>query len=103
MPGDGGEIVDIVPDQLPGEDEVSRGEHVHATDGDIGHVQGIIVDTGSGRVTSLLLRTGHLLGRKMVLIPRSAVAEVGTYGFQLNIARDQVHKLPSADIDHQVG
>jgi sporulation protein YlmC with PRC-barrel domain len=96
-------IVDTVPDQLPGEDEVSRGEHVHATDGDIGHIQGIVVDTGSGSVTSLLLREGHLLGHKTVLIPRSAVAEVGADGFHLNIARAQVHKLPPADIDHPVG
>lgn len=103
MPGDPGVTVDTVPDQLPGEDEVSRGEHVHATDGDIGHIQGIVVDTGSGRVTSLLLRARHHLGHKTVLIPRSAVAEVGSYGFNLNIAREQVHKLPPADIDHEVG
>ena len=102
-PGDPGVTVDTVPDQLPGEDEVSRGEHVHATDGDIGHIQGIVVDTGSGRVTSLLLRAGHLLGRKTVLIPRSAVAAVSADGFHLNIAREQVHKLPPADIDHPVG
>ncbi|HEY7263114.1 MAG TPA: PRC-barrel domain-containing protein [Trebonia sp.] len=96
-------IVDTVPDQLPGEDEVSRGEHVHATDGDVGHIQGIVVDTDSGRVTSLLLRERHHLGHKTVLIPRSAVADVGAHGFNLNIARDQVHKLPPADIDHPVG
>ena len=96
-------IVDTVPDQLPGEDEVSRGEHVHATDGDIGHIRGVVVDTGSGSVTSLLLREGHLFGRKTVLIPRSAGAEVGADGFHLNIAKEQVHKLPPADIDHPVG
>ena len=96
-------IVDTVPDQLPGEDEVSRGEHVHATDGDIGHILGIVVDTGSGQVTSLLLREGHLLGRKTVLISRSAVAEVGADGFHLNIAREQVSKPSAADPDHPAG
>ena len=86
--------VDAVPDELPGEDEVFRGDHVHATDGDIGHVLGFVVEAGSGRVTSILLREGHLLGRRTVLIPRSAVAEVGADGFRLNITREQVRHLP---------
>ena len=92
--------VDTVPDQLPGEDEVFRGDHVHATDGDIGHVLGFVVEAGSGRVTSILLREGHLLGRRTVLIPRSAVAEVGADGFRLNITREQVRHLPHADAEH---
>jgi len=75
--------IDTVSDQLPGEDEVFRGEHVHATDGDIGHVLGFVVEAGSGRVTSILLRERHLLSRRTVLIPRSAVAEVGADGFRL--------------------
>jgi hypothetical protein len=92
--------VDAVPDKLPGEDEVFRGEHVHATDGDIGQVLGFVVEAGSGRVTSVLLREGHLLGRRTVLIPRSAVAEVGADGFRLSITREQVRHLPPADIEH---
>jgi sporulation protein YlmC with PRC-barrel domain len=103
-PGYPGEVtqvvtVDTVPDQLPGQDEVSRGEHVHATDGDIGHLRGIAVDPGTGRVTSVLLREGHLLRRRTVLIPRSAVAEVGADGFHLRITTQQVQDLPPADID----
>jgi hypothetical protein len=92
--------VDTVPDQLPGEDEVSRGEAVHATDGDIGHVLGFVVETDGGRVTSILLREGHLLSRRTVLIPRSAVAQVGWDGFRLSITREQVQHLPQADVEH---
>ncbi len=95
--------VDTVPDQLPGADEVSRGERVHATDGDIGHVQGIAVDPGTGRVTSVLLRERHLLGRRTVLIPRSAVAEVGADGFHLHLTTEQVRHLPPAGIDRPAG
>jgi len=75
--------VGTVPDELPGEEEVFRGDHVHATDGDIGHVLGFVIEAGSGRVTSVLLREGHLLGRRTMFIPRSAVAEVGPDGFRL--------------------
>jgi hypothetical protein len=97
-PGDPKEYtVDIVPDELPGEDEVPRGQHAHAKDGDIGHVQGIAVDPANGRVAFVLLRTGHLWNRKMVLIPRSAVAEVSSDGFHLDITSDQVHDLPTAN------
>jgi sporulation protein YlmC with PRC-barrel domain len=105
LPGDLGQAaqaitVDTVPDQLPGEEETSRGEHVHATDGDIGHVQGIAVDPGTGRVTHVHLRMGHLWRRKAVLIPRSAIAEVDADGFHLNISAQEVHSLPPADTDH---
>ena len=92
--------VGIVPDELPGEDEVFRGDHVHATDGNIGHVLGFVVEAGSGRVTAVLLREGHLFGRRTMFIPRSAVAEVGPDGFRLNITREQVRHLPSADVEH---
>ena len=92
--------VDTVQDQLPGADEVSPGEHVHAKDGDIGHVQGIVADPQTGRVTAVLLRERHLLSRRTVLIPRSAVATVGADGFHLSITKQQVQDLPSADIHH---
>jgi len=98
QPGDKQEFtVDIVPDQLPGEAEVPHGQHAHATDRDIGHVQGIAVDPDTGLVTSVLLRTGHLWSHKAVLVPRSAVAEVDAAGFHLNISAQQVHGLPRAD------
>lgn len=89
--------VDTVPEHLPGEEEVPRGEHVHATDGDIGQVEGVAVDPGTGRVTAVLLREGHLWGRRAVLIPRAAVAEVDADGFHLAISRQQVQDLPPAD------
>ncbi len=99
QPGDKQEFtVDIVPEQLPGEAEVSHGQHVHARDRDVGPVQGIAVDPATGRVDSVLLRTGHLWSRKAVLIPRSAVAVVDADGFHLNITATQVHGLPPADL-----
>lgn len=87
--------VDLVPDQLPGEDEVTPGERAHATDGDIGHIQGIAAEPGTGRVTFVLLRERHhLLGHRTVLIPRSAIAEVGADGFHLHLTTHQVRQLP---------
>lgn len=102
--GEGQEsTVDIVPDRLPGEEEVARGQHAHAKDGEIGHIQGIAVDSATGRVAFVLLRTGHLWNRKAVLIPRSAVAAVDADGFHLDITTQQVHDLPAADLERLDG
>ena len=88
---------DAVPEHLPGEEEIPRGEHVHATDGDIGQVEGVAVESGTGRVAAVLLREGHLWGRRAVHIPQEAVAEVGADGFHPTITRQQVRDLPPAD------
>ena len=82
---------DLVPE---GKTEVPRGEHVHATDGDIGRVQGVIVDPGDRRVTHVLLREGHLWGRRELRIPRDAVASVDADGFHLNLTQQDVQDLP---------
>ena len=87
---------DVVP---VGEVEVAPGEPVHATDGEIGHVRGFLVDPGDHHVTHVLLREGHLWGRKDVAIPLSAVAGVEE-GIRLNITKQQVEDLPPVDIDH---
>jgi sporulation protein YlmC with PRC-barrel domain len=89
---------DVVAEHLPGEEEIPRGEHVHATDGDIGRVEGVAVDSGTGRVASVLVREGHLGRRRTVLIPRDAVARVDVDGFHLAITRQQTQDLPPADV-----
>jgi|SRR5450631_1635416 hypothetical protein len=87
---------DAVP---PGEVSVRRGEHVHATDGDIGRVQGLVIEPGSHHVTHVLLQEGHLWGRKDVAIPISVVSRTDD-GIRLSITKKQVEDLPAVDIDH---
>jgi hypothetical protein len=82
---------------------VRGGEHVHATDGDIGQVRGLVIDPGSHQVTHVLLREGHVFGRKEVAIPIGAVTGVGEDGIRLNITKQQVQGLPPVDIDHPGG
>ncbi|HEX6527929.1 MAG TPA: PRC-barrel domain-containing protein [Streptosporangiaceae bacterium] len=91
-------IRDTVP---PGEVEIRRGEPVQATDGDIGKVQGLVIDPGSRHITHVLLQQGHLWGRKEVAIPVSAVADTSD-GIQLTISKQDVQDLPPVDIDHRV-
>jgi hypothetical protein len=91
-------IVDVVP---AGEVDVQRGDPVQATDGDIGRVQGLVIDRGSRRVTHILLQEGHLWGRREVAIPIWAVAST-RFGIQLNITKRDVKNLPRVDVDHPV-
>jgi hypothetical protein len=84
----------IVEDVLPvGEDQVGPGDRVHAVDGEIGRVQGFLVNPGDDGVTHVLLREGHLWGRKKVAIPISAVTGVDA-GIRLNLTKEQVGDLP---------
>ncbi len=86
----------IVQDVVPvGEAEVCPGDAVHALDGEIGHVQGFLVDPGDHKVTHVLLREGHLWGRKKVAIPISAVTGAEA-GIRLNLTKKQIGDLPPA-------
>jgi sporulation protein YlmC with PRC-barrel domain len=86
---------DVVPD---GEVEVRRGERVHATDGPIGKVQGLVVDPHDHHVTHVLLDEGHLWGKKRVAIPISSVTGIDD-GVQLNLTKDEVGDLAPVELD----
>jgi sporulation protein YlmC with PRC-barrel domain len=89
----------VTYDRVPaGEVEVRRGEHVHATDGPIGQVQGLVIDPSDHHVTHVLLDEGHLWGKKRVAIPISAVTDVKD-GVRLNLTKDQVQDLPPVELD----
>jgi sporulation protein YlmC with PRC-barrel domain len=89
----------IVRERVPlGEVQVRRGEHVHATDGDIGRVQGLIVDPADHHVTHVLLDEGHLWGKKEVAIPIGAVTSVAD-GVRLSLSKDEVDALPPVEVD----
>jgi sporulation protein YlmC with PRC-barrel domain len=86
----------VVRDVVPlGEEDIERGEAVHALDGAIGRVEGLRIDPGDHRVTHVLLAEGHLWGRKDVAIPASAVTKVEN-GIWLNLTKEQVEDLPAA-------
>jgi hypothetical protein len=90
----------IVSHAVPmGETEVGRHDRVHAVDGEIGQVEGFAVDPVDHQVTHILLKEGHLWGRKEVAIPVSAVASLDA-GIRLNITRKQVEDLPPLSEGH---
>jgi len=90
----------VTYDRVPlGEVEVRRGDRVEATDGAIGHIQGLVVDPHDHQVTHVLLQEGPLWGRKDVAIPIRAVSRVGD-SIKLNISKHDVQELPPVDFAH---
>jgi len=87
--------VDSVPS---GGVEVHRELTVCATDGELGQVQGLVVEPGGHLVTHVLLQKGHLPGRKDVAIPIGAVTKIGTMLIHLSLTRHQVKDLPPAEL-----
>ena len=93
------ETIDVVP---PGEVEEHRGDRVHATDGDVGHLRALRLDPGSGQVTHVLVRHGKAWHRQDTAIPAADIASFDD-GIRLAITRQQVRDLPPAGLDRPAG
>lgn len=90
----------VTYDKVPlGEVAVRRGDPVHATDGEIGRVQGLVVDPIDHHVTHVLLQEGHLWDREEVAIPISAVVSFQS-GIHLILSKQEVQDLDAVDVDH---
>ncbi|MBW4078714.1 MAG: hypothetical protein HIU84_09460 [Acidobacteria bacterium] len=101
--GPGNTTLPVTYDKLPlGEVGVRRGRSVHATDGEIGKVQGLVIDPADHGVTHVLLEEGHLWGREEVAIPISAVVEFEPE-IRLNMTKQEVRDLPAVDIGDSDG
>jgi sporulation protein YlmC with PRC-barrel domain len=79
----------------PGEAAIGRGTAVEASDGRVGRVDDVLVDPATGCVTHLVLREGHLWGRREVTIPVEAIAELGEAVVRLKLDKKAVGKLPA--------
>jgi hypothetical protein len=82
------ETIPLVPET---EVEESRGDHVHATDGDVGQFHGLRVDPDNGEVLYVLLKR-HPWGHAELAIPISKVSGFQA-GVQLSITKQEVKGL----------
>jgi hypothetical protein len=96
--GAAGRTQAVLVDRVPaGEVEIRRHEHVHAADGAIGRVEGLVVDD-AGQIAHVLLQTGDLWGRKDVAIPLASLERIDTDGIHVRLSKHEVADLP----DHTV-
>ncbi len=84
------ETVPLVPET---EAEESGGDHVHATDGDVGQFHGLRVNPESGEVLAVLLKR-HPWGHAELAIPIGKVSGFEA-GVQLSITKQEVKDLTS--------
>jgi sporulation protein YlmC with PRC-barrel domain len=79
----------------PGELAVSRGTNVEATDGYVGKVDEFVVNPENGHITHLVMREGHLWGKKDVIIPVSALDDTRADTVFLKLDKHQIESLPA--------
>jgi hypothetical protein len=75
-----------------------KGYHLSATDGEIGHVDDVLVDP-TWKVAYLVVDTSNWVGGKSVLIAPSAIQKVDAEGKEITVklTREQITRSPSVD------
>jgi hypothetical protein len=79
----------IPPDELA----VRRGYRVEATDGPIGRVGEFLIDPVTDGITHLVLREGHLWGRREVTIPVAQIGRIDQHAVHLSLDKRAVGAL----------
>jgi len=81
--------------QIPaGELAIRRGTQVEATDGRVGHVDEFVINPKTDHITHLVMREGHLWGKKDVIIPVSAISQSSEEVVLLKLDKHQIESLP---------
>jgi sporulation protein YlmC with PRC-barrel domain len=79
----------------PGELAVRRGARVRATDGSVGRIDEFLVEPKSGQITHLVLREGHLWGKKVITIPISEIDHIDEKVVYLKVEKKSVEEMPA--------
>ena len=79
----------------PGEVAVRQGAHVEATDGRVGRLDEFLVDPLTEQVTHLVMREGHLWGKRDVTIPVSEIDHLEENTVYLKLDKAHVEALPA--------
>lgn len=86
-------------DRVPrGEVEIKHGDKVEASDGEVGSIEGLVIDQTDHHVTHVLLAEGHLWGAKTVAIPMSAIDHINNVVW-VKLSKDEIRDLPSVEVD----
>lgn len=81
-----------------GELALYSGMHIEASDGKVGKLDELVLDPKSGQITNLMMREGHLWGKKDVAIPVSAIDFTDDKTIYLKLDRAAVKALPAVPV-----
>jgi hypothetical protein len=84
--------------------KVVMGYHIHASDGEIGHVQGLLVDEETWAIRYLIVNTSNWWIGHQVLITPESIRDVRWFEetVSLDVTRQQVKDAPLYDPSIQV-
>jgi hypothetical protein len=76
-----------------------KGYHVHALDGDIGHVDNVLADESNWEVRYLIIATRNWWPGKIVQLAPYAVKDIDWFDrrINMNVGRDRVQSAPAWD------
>lgn len=77
---------------------IRRGDTVYAQDGEIGRVDEFLVEPKNDSVTHLVMREGHLWGKRDVTIPVSQIGRFESDTVYLKLTKKQVEELPTVPV-----
>lgn len=90
------ELLDVTHPAIPPEElAVRRSDRVEAIDGQIGHVDALLIDPQTEAITHLILREGHLWGRREVTIPISQIVAIEDGVVRLSVDKGTVEAQPA--------
>lgn len=81
-----------------GEVVIRRGTPVKATDGEVGKVDEFLVEPENNNISHLILREGHLWGKKDVTIPVSEIDKIAEDGVYLKLDKEAIETLPTVPV-----
>lgn len=92
-------VVVIEHERIPRDElAIRRGDIVHARDGRIGRVDEFLVDPTNDSVTYLVMREGHLWGKRDVTIAVSQIDRFESDTVFLKLTKKQVEELPTVPV-----
>ena len=76
-----------------------QGFHVHATDGDIGHIDDFLLEESSWQIRYLVVDTSNWLGGKWVAVSPSSVTRIDWSNREIyvSLTRAQIRDSPSME------
>jgi len=92
------EAVDVMyqhEEQVPANElALHRGAWVEASDGRVGQIDEFVIDQATGQITHVVLRHGHLWGKREIAVPLSAIDHVLEDVVYVNLDKAAVEHLP---------
>jgi sporulation protein YlmC with PRC-barrel domain len=93
------EPIPVEYEHIPaGEIAFHRGSQVKAADGAVGQIDEFLVDPKSEEITHLVLRQGHIWGKKEISIPISDIDHIGEDIIYLKLDKQAIETLPEIPV-----